>query len=351
MLSVILTLAIAVVGIILLVQLGMLTRIQTDNIKFRMVGESLAQIIHDARGEHLDDNGETDSGLFVDGNQEKSFLNKHLGLWWVGIPGISSVLKFPIHREKENPDDQAPAEKWIIDLGVEWTDTLRKTFPRSYLMWKVELKDGMSVNVLVRTKSVVVTPGTPIIRLKGDFFGNAGGIVQGAVGDIINDLTIDDFINIDKGEVQGILDGLKDPDSPLNKELVRQVGTRITGISISRWDPADEKTRQAIEAKKMAQLEGAGQIAQATAEATALTISSTARQEAGIRLAEADAAQFSRMVAELVQQGVNPNIAAEQVSRILAARAQPGLTTRVDVTGGGQVPVTLPLPTDGKKGG
>ncbi|MCX6701608.1 MAG: hypothetical protein NTX96_00175 [Candidatus Zambryskibacteria bacterium] len=347
---VLLFLAIAGVGVIVLVQLGALTRIQTDNIKFRMNGESLARIIHDKRGKHLDDNGETDSGTFVDGSQKKSLLNRHFGLWWVGIPGISSTGKFWIHKKKENPNEDSPLNEWVLDLGREEVDTLRGTFPHPYLMLAVELIDGTSVNVLMNTKFEVVKPGIPVIRLKGDFFTNAGSIINGATGDILNNLTIMEFVAADKGEVNGILAGLKSLDSPLNEKLIEQVGLRLVGISISRWDPADEKTRQAIEAKKMAELEGAGHIAEATAEATALTISSTAKQEAGIRLAEADAAQFSRMVAELVEQGVNPNVAAEQVSRILAARAQPSLTTRVDVAAGGQMPpVTIPLPPPEKK--
>ncbi len=282
------------------------TRLETGDIKFIDHGKTLHRIIFDVSGVKLNEND-----LFV--NTTTSRKRSWWGIYWLGIPGIASVHRFKITKELENPSGKN-MDDWIIKTGVEEVSSLRYTFPRPYTFPKVELgdEDPVAIDVLAVAKFEVVDPIKLVYKLKGRFFENAGGILNAAVGDKLNNYTLADFINEDKGEVKGILSHLKEPGGDFNKALIEQVGLRLVGIAM-RYDPSNEAVRQAMEAKTIAFHKGEARKAEADAEAFA--------QE---RLADASKKKIALTVEAMKGD-------AKAAADVLMAESQPNLTHRVDV--------------------
>lgn len=281
------------------------TRLETGDIKFIDSGSSLHRIIYDTPGFELDKNN-----MFIPSTAKRS--HPWFGLYWVGIPPFRKIHKFTIVKERENPSG-TNVENWITKGKEEEVSSLRFTFPRPYAFPKVELgdKDPVAIDVLAVSKFEVVDPIKLVYKLKGKFFENAGGIINAAVGDRLNDFTLKDFIDEDKGEVNGILSHLKDPTGGFNKALIEQVGLRQVGIAM-RYDPSNEKVREAMEAKTIAVAQGEAKKATAEAEKEVLKSLAQGRQA---------------YVAATVAGFGGDNVAA---TNVLMAEEQPGLTTRVD---------------------
>jgi regulator of protease activity HflC (stomatin/prohibitin superfamily) len=354
------------------------TKLETGDIKFIVRGDSLVRIIHDVRGKKLIlINGEE---TLVDGKEDKTFINERFGLWWVGVPPFAKVHKFWIKPERENPSAQKK-EQWITSDEPREVSSLRFTFPRPYRLDKVELSDRLSVDILVVAKFEVVKPQIPVFVFKGGFFANAGSILSADVADRVNNMTLDDFIKAQKGEVGGILKGMKASEESIgeelelkdtttdsavrhnlgdfNRELIRQVGLRLVGISITQFDPSDTEIRNAMQAKELAVKQGQARIASAEATKAARITEAEGEGQAIERLATAQGAQIRETVSALASTLGNPDVVAEQVGRVLIANARvleaqavAGPTSKITtwVNGGGGVQPALPIsPTEPKE--
>lgn len=347
------------------------TKLETGDIKFIVRGESLVKIIHDVRGKKLDSDGK-----LVDGTETKSLINKMFGLWWVGFPPFASVHKFWVVPERENPSAEKKSD-WITKGEPRQESSLRFTFPRPYRLDKVELRDRLSVDLLIVAKFEVVMPETPVFLFKGGFFANAGSILSAEVADRVNNMDLATFLPAQKGEVGGILKGMKASEESIgeelelkdtttdsavrhnlgdfNRELIRQVGLRLVGIAITQFDPSDQETRDAMQAEQLAINRGKGRIAEAQADKDANEL----RAQALERTAQARGKQIKETVAALASTLGNPDVVAEQVGRVLVedarvlqAQAVAGPTSKITtwVNGGGGVQPALPIsPTEPKE--
>jgi regulator of protease activity HflC (stomatin/prohibitin superfamily) len=244
-------------------------------------------------------------------------------LYWIGLPPCATIHRFKITKETENPSGKTP-EDWILGGKEEFAvDSLRFIFPRPYVLKAVELKDKTSVDLLVLAKFETVRPYVPVFYFKGKFFETAGADIRANIIDITKDLDLESFIAAPKGEVDGILSGMKDRDGKFNQTLIEQVGLRLTGISIPQYDPSDEKLRDAMNATTIAKEQGKAKVVTANAEA-----------EAQERLATAQRIEIKETVEGF---GGDTKAAAE----VLRAQALAGgsITTLVD----GKAPAVVPV--------
>lgn len=313
------------------------TTLESGDIKFIMRSKKLHRIIHDVRGMKLV------NGKFVPGEENKSFLNNRFGLYWIGWPPFSAVHHFMIPKETENADGKS-AEQWIIDDGETEVNSLRYTFPRPYILRATELGDNIPADVLISVKLEVVDPYVPVFQYKGRFFRNAGSIIRAEAITLLAHFNYDEFVVASKGEADGILAPLKDPDGELNKKLIEQVGVRLVGISIPQYDPSDDNMRKATVAKAVARELGDAKITEATKNGEATVISADANARAQERLAAARGVRIKETTAALAFTNASGAEVVKAVSDILRAEALAGpdskITTLVDGT---NAPAVVPV--------
>lgn len=295
------------------------TFLETGDIKFVVKGKTWVKTLYDVPGFKLNE-----KGLFEKTDEKPK--RPRFGLYPVGIPPFRAIHKFVITKERENPQGKTK-EDWVLKGEDEKVSSLRFTFPRPYVFTDVELgdEDPVSIDVLAVSKFEVVDPVKLIFKLKGKFFENVGGIINAAVGDILNDFTLKEFIDADKGELKGILSPLKGEE--FNKMLIEQIGLQQVGIAM-RYDPANAAVREAMEAKTIAFAKGEATKASADAE-----------YYKGVREGQAIAkTRELRIAATLAGLGGD----ASAATRVLVAEAHPNVTTEVV---GGVSPV---IPVGGK---
>jgi len=305
------------------------TTLESGSIKFIMRGETLWRTIYDLPG------GKDIKCVNKGTGFKKSRFNKRFGLYWIGIPPFGRIHRFPIVKERENPEGKN-AGSWVQrDPEETIVDSLRYVFPRPFVLSAVELADRTPIDLLVIAKFEVVDPYLPVFIFKGKFSENASGIIRSAVIDILGKKTLDDFIAAEKDEINGILQHMKDletdPDpkkGKFNRELIKQVGLRLVGISIPQYDPHDDsgKLREAMNAQIIAQEEAKAVKAKAQGykEGKALEAEADANYET--KLAEARGARV-RATREALS-------GDEATARVLQAEALPNLRTLVE--GGGK---------------
>jgi regulator of protease activity HflC (stomatin/prohibitin superfamily) len=320
------------------------TRLESGDIKFIMRGESLYRIIHDVRGKVLV-MGDDGHYIFKDGDESKSWLNTRFGLWWIGVPPFARIHTFPITKERENASAKDSAHWITVEEKEIQVSSLRFTFPRPYNLKEVELKDRLSVDVLVVAKFEVVKPYVPVFLFKGRFFENAGSILRAQVADHLNDMNLEDFIPAPKGETNGILRDMKDFPGDFNDTLIQQVGLKLVGISITQYDPSDSAIRDAMRAKEIAVKQGEGRIAAAEADAMVTRKAATAQAEAEERLAIARGARIRETVAQIAGSLGSPDVVAREVGRVLQTEALTGKDSKITtwVEGGAGAQPVLPI--------
>jgi regulator of protease activity HflC (stomatin/prohibitin superfamily) len=313
------------------------TTLESGDIKFVTYNGSLHRVIHNVKGMMLDKDG-----ILVPGEEHWSFLNRRFGLWLVGITLYAKVHTFPIIKERENLSGDS-VDDWIDrDEGEFEVSSLRFTFPRPYVLKAVKLGDRSSVNILLVVKFEVVNPYIPVFLFKGKFFQNAGADIRGAVIDILKKFDLDYFIEkANKGEAEGALKSMKDPLGEFNKTLGAQVGLRIVGITIARYEASDEATRKAMEAQMLAREQGDAQITEAKKYSEAVEIRAEADSKAQERLAKARGAQVRETVLSLVLPGTDATTATIAAANVLEmqAAAESKITTLVQRNSNGNVAI------------
>ena len=318
------------------------TPLETGNIKHIYRGDTLRKIIADVRGKKLVGH------KLVPGTEEKTWYNK-LGLYWMGIsiPGISEVTvkKFKIEKKKEEEKTEGKeSTEWIKDLGSAEVDSLRATFPRPFLLTNVELGDRQTVTLLVVTMLDVVDADIPVPRLKGDFFGNTSSTLRAAINDILKSIpSMEDFVKAPKGE-GGILSELENSAtgtiSNFNQKLEKQVGLHLVGAAISEWDPSDEKIREAMNLKFIAEKQQETEIIAAETYKKQLGITNEADALAAERLAKARGIRVKETLEALASKGANAESLVQAAAKILQAESLVNLTTYVE---GGGASAVVPI--------
>ncbi len=339
-LCVVVTLAIAPFVAYRLAEAGyFFTRLESGDIGFVMRGNTLHRIIHDIRGYELV------NGRFVPTTTQQK--RPWLGLYWIGVPPFFHLHTFKIVKEVENLSGKTPDE-WIKDKGEEMVRSLRFIFPRPFVQRTVELGDRIPVDLLLLTKFQVVDPYTPVFLFKGKFFELAGAIVIAAVTDVLKNLSLDEFVHAEKGEVGGILKGLKDPAGLLNKELEKQTGLRLVGISIPQYDPSDKAVREAMNAERIAQEQAKAKVAEAEGHAAQLKIRVEADASAQERLARARGTRIRETVATLASSLANPDVVARGAADVLEMEAATSPDSKLTTLVKGNTPPVVPIGGGGK---
>ena len=264
-------------------------------------------------------------------------LLKYLGIYFYGIYPFYRIKKLVIIKRKDNLEGTGPKD-WIIDLGKVEVDGLMFTFPRPFVFTKVKLADGLDVDLKLVVKLRIIKPYIPIYELDTDFFLQIASIIQGEVIDEIKTtLTIKDFVLAEKGEVDGILSEYKEkqPDgspSKVNKELIRQTGVMIDGISISDWKPSDPEVEKLMKAEAEATILGDANIIKATKEKEVIGITADAYNDRvnketsadfnrAKKLAEAGGVEVKQIIDNLSIESANSDLIVETVGKIVQARS------------------------------
>lgn len=258
------------------------TRIETGDIKFVKVGDSLDGIIYDIPNKYLDKNKcfcNVCDNTIPENN--KSWLNKKLGIWYIGLPGVKTIHSFPIKRETENPDGDGPSH-WTIKKDPILTKSLRFEFPRPFVPKGVELKNGTPIDLLIVGKFQVIDPVHMVFILKGDFFVQTESILRSYINDEISKIeNFEAFVEKEKAGKDGILYFLTLIRGSLNKKLKKEIGIILTDISIPQYQNADPSIQEAtnkLEITKI-QAENAREEAKGKADARDLETASLVKRE------------------------------------------------------------------------
>lgn len=318
------------------------TQVESGNIKFILSGESFSRIIHDVNGKELDSNN-----MLVDGNEYKTFLNKR-GIWWIGFPPFSSIHTFQIKKEKENVSGKTP-EEWITHGEETSVSSLRGSFPRPFVFRDVELMDRTTIDLLVTCKFEVVDPLKLVFVFKGDFFDNTGSILGSKVDDMIKDFNnLAAFIAEKKNEHDGFLHILKENTNEFNKVLVEQIGLRLVGISVSKFDPSDKEVLKASNAEAIALLQAKGIRATFEINAEKTRAEGAATRDSLIETAKGKEAQIQALVNQMKSTGASNDTIAKAITDVLKAEALTGPNSKITTLVDGNS-ANLILPTGGQK--
>lgn len=314
------------------------TLLTSNEIKFIVQSDgSLDRIIHDVKGFWYNtETHEFEKNDPKEPKKTKTSLQKKSGLYWIGIPPFKRIYSFQIIKQREREGKTDDPNQWLSEEERETVTALRFTFPRPFVLLTAELKDRTTINMFVLCKFEVVKPYEPVFIFKGDFFRNAGAILQGAVIDIINEYGIEEFIGKSKGEVEGILSALKNHDGPFNRELIQQVGLRLVGITIAKYDPSDQEIVKAIRAKAFAEQQGQATVVKAEKDAEARRIEAMAERDAQLSLANGRSAFIRATISSLALPGSDPTAVTQSAAKVLASEAiaseKSKITTWVDGT-------------------
>lgn len=329
------------------------TFLESGNIKYIYVGNTLKRIIADIEGKVIDKHIVRDR---LSGDKDpRSWVERKLGLYWVGFPPFSMVKKFvvPLKKELEETSNKPPAE-WIVDKGHRDVDSLRFMFPRPLMLLKAELgdpKDRQTVDVLAIGQFQVVNAYTPVVQLKGDFWELLAGIMRAAILDIVERQgTMDAFIVADKSDSPtSILYSLwaKGADSDFNKVLIERTGLMLVGAAIPQWDPSDEATRKAMQLAFVALKEKEKALIDASAYSESLKIKTDAEALAQRNLAAARGVRVRETATGIAGSldNADHDTVAQAVATILQAEAHAGPDSKITtvVVNGGNTPAVIPL--------
>jgi len=304
----------------------------------------------------------------------REFLINHFGFFWVSaLYPQWTIHRFlvPHLRTRSDTDIEkdAPIEKWLDNSvrnpakdqngrdipGMTEEKALLWKFTRPALIRDVEFLDMYQANVLLEVVCQIVKPRALVFTYKERFFPNVERAVQSAALDELRSYKGGYDAFIESGATGSQSEFYWKVINPLNfgpKGLIHEFGiylmdSRVVQIESTKQSP---KAREALQAEKVAVLEGKGILATAEAQAKAKEL-----------LAKADAAWLRE---QLAVPGITPEVLlakfavdmAQKRAEGNAAFAQGGGTTLVE--GGAQTgtvltptPRTAPPPAGSGGGG
>ena len=343
--------------IAIVVASGAVTTVESGNMKYVVKGESYRKLLYETPGEKLEVvDHNLKEGTFVPKSDGRTptydpidaFLYRIFGRRFVGMPFVANVHRFPIQKRRPNLLGDGPSEWVEIDPEVTWVDSLRETIVVPYALDKVELKGGeLAIRALLIATFEVVKPYLPVFTYKGEFFLPAGGIVEAGFSDALRKMDFQQFTEAQSSQTGNMMLALIDPDGPLNKVLIEKIGLRLKGLEMPKWDPANEDTRQAVDAAALAARMAKAQVAEAEGYKQSVAIRTDADVSRIEQIAEARRKEITATREALTEKGADPNLVTQETSRLLQREeiTKSHVTTLVE-GGGTQTPIAIqPQPT------
>jgi hypothetical protein len=235
------------------------TTVPSGEIKFVVRGETLKKVLVNVPGYRLQ------GDEIVPGDANQPLLARWLGVYWIGWWPIDHIYTFTVAwehwKDKEKKDEIVPAQDSFTSYHF------MHTYPIDALA--LELESTILVDIRISLIVRVVKPVIPIFLLKGLWFDQFKAAVIGAISDYANNLEYEKFLEDDRNDpaktfIQGIL--------ALNPQLANTLGLQIQTVNYLGFEiPEKGQTGviEAIRAAKLAEEQGKGLIATATAKAEA----------------------------------------------------------------------------------
>lgn len=271
-------------------------------------------------------------------------LRKYVGCYWYGLYPFYHIKNFYVRKEKENVRGTNP-ETWIIGSNDRpvLVSALRIRFPRPFVFTDVELADRLKIHQKVVAKILVTNFRTTLYHYTNDFLDQSASILQGWVIDtmITQGKTIDDFLQLPKGNDAGILRGMQAPDSPLNVELEKQVGLIMTSLAINDWEPGDKEIVAAIQLRGLNEKRGEAQLAAAKFAAQSAIEQAKGESEANRLRSEGQLALDRAVTAAVTLPGSDPTTATVAAATVLGRRALAETDITTFVEGGSNAGVVV----------
>lgn len=321
------------------------TMLQTGHIKFVVAGESWVKTIINIPGKVLVNGKILDEHNVGDSERQKTFLEHQFGLYWVGIYPFRTIHSFPIVKTRENQDitPKTKPEEWIDrDKTATVVNELRWKFPRPVLAPGVKFAGALRADILVLCKFEVVEPAVPIFIQKARFVELLESYVRNGVINYCQQMEYQQFIQADKKDggrmSQDIL-------SAINAHITSEVGVCVKGFGVSQYESSDKETQKLMQAMETARLEGEAAVKKAEQLALAIVAEARGRAEADRIRGAARIVDVIESVKELIEGGVDPNVAAQAAANVGRAerftRPESKLTILVDGSGGTNVAIPI----------
>jgi len=315
------------------------TTVDQEEFKFIVAGGNLIKILPNMKKGELNEKDEvveSGKGEVVYKNPLLTLLKDRLGIYWVSIIWpLKKVHSFKIDKYSLRQESELPENHKLSDLIEVEKDfevfSLRRFIPRPLLIKEVELKDGLTVDILVMTEWEVINPRRPVFNYKGIFFSLMDNTIEGAVNDYGNSVGYMDLIGKPLGRDSEFSDKIMlfiesdftIPDiEDRKKSFARTVGIKLTNCYVVQFGllESDQSTRDATKANALEIELAKAAETKAGGEAKAIE-----------RIAIAQAKAFAKPVASLIKLGVDPNLAAAQVGRKTAMEAVAGKDSKLTV--------------------
>jgi len=335
------------------------TSVPEGTMRFVVSGEDWHKTLTNVDGYHLSNDGV----FFADNDPQnplmpkpwhKKFLEEY-GIWWVSfLWPYRHIHGFKISADKLIDTKDVPADSRMRDYirhEERLIHELRFRFPRPVLVENVELGgDRWQVDILIMLDLEVVRPFIPVFMYKGKFFPLIDAAVQGVVMDLCRGkkVTYSKFTAMKKsGDAAFCKNILKVNRSAVNAPIGigEAFGIKIRKAWVSAFElsPKQDGIVKAAKAK-----EEAIQLANAKVE------EAKGIRKAKEEIAAGDGAKVRIPVSQLINLGVDPNVATDAVRTVQEAEALGGkeskITTLVQRGGVSGVIPTIPLtsPTTNK---
>ncbi len=257
-----------------------------------------------------------------------SLFHRWFGVYWYGLYPFFHIRTFQIKKEYENLQG-TDRDNWIRHGDIVTVDALRFAFPRPYVFTEIELKDRSSVDIKIVLEFEVVRPYTPVYVYHGDFFTQAGSLLQGAVIDLLKDHELQEFLELRKGEENGILADLKKIDGAFNAKLIELVGLRILSLSINDWRASDEDILKAMRKKLIAQKDQEADVVRAETYERTVEIQTRADVARLKALAGGRGEYILQTKAALALPDADPTAVAQAAAAILEMEAATSETSKL----------------------
>ena len=322
--------------------------VPTGEVELVVAGETFVKILNNIPKKDVED------GILIKRsktyNGPLGFLEKKFGLFWIGVYPFRKVHQFEIYKERENPNSNGDSkpETWIIrDKEPTKVTGLRGKFPRPVLVPNIEFEDGIQGNLLILCELEAYKPEVPIFILNARFFELLASNIKTGVIEYCKNIKFTDFMKVDKKNGGKMSNEII---SNIGETIKTNVGIELTGLAVSNYDTTDKGIQKILEAKERKRLQTEADISQAELDKKRKKAVAEGDSEADKIRASASIQDIKETVRELVDQGVDPNIAAQVASGVgriqRLTRDGSKITTFVD---GGSANVSLPIDTKGDK--
>jgi len=253
------------------------TLVREAEAKAVMKGDSFCKFVTSHAGYHFEKSGTNREKWRVEGGDgEPNFLEKWLGIDWIGIPPFYKIYQYTqswASRVPETRDGRtvfvSKQEKKDLDSIFLRDDVYVNTVANT------ETKERIPLNTtyIMRARSV-----NPYLSLFGvqHWLEAAHGLIDQTVRDYIGTRTFEELVSQEARAKSGVKEGLWNwlTGSGIIDTLETEYGIRISSVDITEIDPAGELAKNFVEASTreyVATQERRRKEIEAEGEATAIT--------------------------------------------------------------------------------